>query len=42
MSHGTNTQVMIFLYQIVLEIFGIMTGPQNIGQIDLHILRGNF
>ena len=41
MSHGTNIQGMIFLYQTVLEIFGIITGPQNIGQNDLHILRGH-
>ena len=40
MSHGTNIQGITFLYQIVFEIGGIITGPQNIGQPDLHILGG--
>ena len=38
MSVGTNIQGMTFLYQIVFEKKGIVTGPRNIGQIDLHIL----
>ena len=41
MAHGTNSQGKIFLCQIILEIFGLITGPQNKGQIDLYILRGH-
>ena len=42
MSDETNTQDMIFLYQIVFEVYGIITGPRNIGHTDLHIFRGHF
>ena len=37
MSHENNLESMIFLYQIVFELQGIITGPRNIGHIDLHI-----
>ena len=40
-SHETNIQGMTFLYQIVFEIWGIITGPWNTSHNDLIIFCGH-
>ena len=38
--HGTSIPSMTFIHEIVFKMQDKITGPQNIGHIDLHIHLG--